>query len=77
MQILLDAVADTRRGGLHGIAGEMSVPGGRLYLGVTEQFADHWQTLPERQRARGEGVAKVMNAHILQAARARSLRHAC
>ena len=31
MQILLDAVADARRGGLHGIAGKVGIPGGRLH----------------------------------------------
>ena len=45
MQILLDAVADARRGRHHGITGKVSVPGGRLHLGVTEQFSNHGQTL--------------------------------
>ena len=60
MQILLDAVADARRGRLHGITGKVSVPGGRLHLGVTEQFSNHGQTLTERQRARGEGMPDII-----------------
>ena len=48
LQILLDAVANARRGRLHGIAGKVGVAGGRLDLGVTEQLADHRQSLAER-----------------------------
>ena len=57
IKILLDAVADARRGSLHGIAGKVSVRGGDLHLGVAQQLGDHRQPLAERQRARGEGMA--------------------
>ena len=36
LHVPLDAVTDARRGGLHGIAGEVGVSGGRLHQSVTE-----------------------------------------
>lgn len=44
IQILLDAAADAGGGGLHGVSGQMCVPGGRLDLRVTEQLPDHRQS---------------------------------
>ena len=66
MHVLLDAVADARRGGLHGVAGQMCVPGVRLHLGVTEQFTDPREPFTERQRARGEAVPKVMDTDVIE-----------
>ncbi|MCE2521383.1 MAG: hypothetical protein J4G15_16585 [Alphaproteobacteria bacterium] len=43
IQVALDAVADARRGRLHGIAGKVSVTGGRLLgharVGTTAKYA--------------------------------------
>ena len=63
-EIVVDAVADARRGRLHGIAGKVGVTGGCLYLGVTEQLTDHRQAFAQRQRARGEGVAQVVKGEL-------------
>ena len=73
MQVLLDAVADARRGGLHGIVGKVGVPGGRLHQGVTEQFADHRQGLARRQRAASEAVSEIVQQNVLKRALARAV----
>ena len=39
---------------------------------VPEEFADHWQGLPERQRAGREGMAQVVQTYILQPRPART-----
>lgn len=66
IQIVVDAVAGPRRGGFHGISGKVGVAGGCLHLGVTEQLADHREPLAECQRAGGKGVAKVMDADVVE-----------
>ena len=66
MEILRDAVADTHRGRLHGIAGQVCVPGGRLHLGVTEQLADHREPFAKRQGPGREAMAEVMDAHAVE-----------
>ena len=66
IKIIVDAVTDARRGGLHGIAGEMGVPGGRLHLGVAEQFADHREPFAKRQGPGREAMAKVMDADVVE-----------
>ena len=63
-QIALDAVADTGGGSLDGIAGEVSVAGGRLDLGMAKELPDHRQPFAEHQGARSEGVPQVMDAHV-------------
>ena len=50
------------------VAVEMRIARGRLGLAVTEQPADDRQPLAERERPRGEGVAKVVNSQVLQSA---------
>ena len=52
-----DALGDARRGRLHGIAGQVSVPRRGLNQGVAQELADHSQALAERQCTRGRGVA--------------------
>lgn len=66
IQVVLDAVADMRRGRLHGIAGKVSVPGSGLNLCMAQQLSDHRQAFAECQRARGKDVPEVMNSHILK-----------
>ena len=44
----------------------MGVAGRRLDLGVPQQLTDRRQTLAERQGARREAVAKVMDAHVVE-----------
>ena len=45
----------------------MRVSGGRLQLRVAKQFADHRETLAERQRPRSIRVPEVVNSPIFQA----------
>ena len=51
---------------LDGVAGEMSVAGSGLHLGMSQQFADHGQAFPKRQRTGGKAVAEVMNSNIVK-----------
>ena len=44
----------------------MRIPGRRLHLGMPEQLADHRQPLAGGDRGRGEGVAQVVDAGVLQ-----------
>ena len=45
----------------------MSVPGGRLNLGMAQQLPDHSQALAESQRTRGKAVAQIVDPHALKA----------
>ena len=45
----------------------MGVTGGGLDLGMAEELADHRQALAGGNRRRGEGVAQVVDADILDA----------
>ena len=56
-----------RGGGLDVIAGEMSVTGDRLDLGVAKELPDHRQPLAECQGARGEAVTEIVDAHVVEA----------
>jgi len=38
-----------------------------LHLRVAKEFADHRQALPRRDGGRREGVAQVVDAHVLDA----------
>ena len=42
----------------------MDIARGRLQQRVTEELADHWQGLHERQRAGREGMPQIVNSHI-------------
>lgn len=54
-------------GELHWIGCQMGIAGGGLNLGVAEQFPDHRQSLAVGHRHRGEGVAQIMDADIVDA----------
>ena len=77
MQILLDAVPDTRSGRLHGVPVEMSVPACGLRLGMAQQLADHRQPFAERQRADTKEWRKSWIRTWLRPARARMRRQGC
>jgi hypothetical protein len=51
---------------LHRIGGEMGIARRRLHLGVPEQLADHRQALAGADGGRGEGVAQVVDAAVLE-----------
>ena len=76
-EIVVDALADLRRGGIYGIAREMSVPGGRLQLGVTEQLSDHREPFAERMRAQEKLWRRSWMRTSQKYARARMQRHGC
>ena len=44
----------------------MSVSGGGLDLGVSEQLSNHGQTLADQQPAAGEAVSQVVNPHVVK-----------
>ena len=44
----------------------MGIPRRRLNLRVSKQFTDHRQPFANEQPAGGEGVAEIVNAHIVQ-----------
>ena len=50
----------------HPAAREMGVAGRGLHPRVAEQPGDGGQALAERQRARGEGVAQIVQAHVVE-----------
>ena len=66
-EVTADALCDARGGGLDGVPGKMGVPGGRLHLGMAEQFPNHGQALAERQCARGKAVPEVVDPHVFEA----------
>ena len=49
-----------------GVVGEMSVSGGGLDLGVSEQLPNHGQTLADQQPTAGEAVTKIVDAHVVK-----------
>ena len=71
-QVGVHAISDAGGRGLDGIAGEMGIAGGGLNLGMANQLPDHRQSLAKRQRTAREGVAEIMDSHIVSSsARAR------
>ena len=65
-EVLADASCDARSSGLNRVPRQMRVARRRLHLGVPEQFPDHGQALAESQRARGKGMAQVVDPHALK-----------
>ena len=61
-----DADGDALGGFPDRVAREVRIAGGRLHPAVTEQPADDRQPLAERERPRGEGVADVVDAHVVE-----------
>ena len=47
----------------------MSIAGGRLDLRVPKQLSNHRQTFANDETSTGEGVAKVVEPHVVEAGR--------
>ena len=62
-----EALGDSSCRFVHRVSCQVSIPRGGFHLAVTQQLADHRQTLAECQRSGRERVAKVMNPDIVQA----------
>ena len=52
---------------LHWIGSEVGVTGGRLYLRVAKQLANHRQPLARGDSSGREGVSQIVDAGVLQA----------
>ena len=65
-EVPTDAVGDAGCGVLHGVPGQVGVPGRGLNLRVPQELAYHGQALTKHQRPRGEAMPEVMNSHVLQ-----------
>ena len=65
-EVSTDTLRDPGRGGLHGVAGEVSVAGRGLNLSMPQELAYHSQALAKRQRPARKAVPEVMNSHVLQ-----------
>ena len=57
---------DALRGFPDRVAGEMRIAGNRLDPAVSEKPADDRQPFAERERPRGEAMADVVDAHVMQ-----------
>lgn len=60
-----DILRDLMRSLPDRIGREVSITRRRLDLGVAEQFSDHREALAEGQAPRSEGVAQIVDPHIL------------
>ena len=54
IEVPIDAIANARAGCLDDVAGEVSIPGGRLDLCVPQELTNHRQTFAECQCPRSE-----------------------
>ena len=65
-EIPADAPGDPCCGGLDRVARQVRISGGRLDLGVAQQFPDHREALAQGQRCRSKRMAKVMDTRVVE-----------